>query len=81
MDKEITLYGHDGCSHCVRAKAWFEGKGIVYTTKNILDEEVVAEFAEYNSPGIPLIIIRNVEAKTEQKIIGFNIEKLEHALN
>ncbi|MFD0768957.1 glutaredoxin family protein [Bacillus sp. CGMCC 1.60114] len=80
MAKKVTLYGHDGCSFCVKAKAWLEAKNVDYTMKDTTDEANHAEFRQYNSPGVPLIIIQDSAEQTEKKIIGFTEERYTNAL-
>ena len=32
---EFTIYGKEGCPHCVRAKDFAEDKGLIYTYKQL----------------------------------------------
>ncbi|MEK7019329.1 glutaredoxin family protein [Bacillus sp. FSL R9-9410] len=81
MNKQITLYGHDGCSFCMKAKKWFKEHRIEYINKNIMEDKVREEFEAYNADGIPLFIIKDIEKQTEEKIIGFTDTKLISALS
>ncbi|MDF2083919.1 glutaredoxin family protein [Bacillus pseudomycoides] len=77
MKKTVTVYGSDNCHFCIMLKNWLEKKHIKYTMKDVNQNDVKTEFQTYNAQGIPLIIIKDFETKTEQKIVGFNEEKLE----
>ncbi|WIY58993.1 glutaredoxin family protein [Bacillus arachidis] len=81
MNKQITLYGHNGCSFCVKAKKWFEENRIDYINKDVTDEQARKEFEAYNADGIPLFIIKDNDKETEEKIIGFTTAKLVEALS
>ncbi|MFF1995381.1 glutaredoxin family protein [Bacillus mycoides] len=80
MKKTLTLYGHDGCSFCVKAKGWLKENSIHYTMKDTTDEKNHQEFRQYNSPGVPLLVIKEQETQKEETIIGFTPERYTKAL-
>ncbi|MDV6036081.1 glutaredoxin family protein [Bacillus sp. SM-B1] len=80
MKKIITVYGSDNCYFCIMLKIWLEKKGVKYTMKDVNQNDVKIEFQTYNAQGIPLIIIKDLETRTEQKIVGFNEERLKNAI-
>ncbi|BCB36020.1 NrdH-redoxin [Bacillus cereus] len=61
-------------------KIWLEKNGIKYAMKDVNQNDVKIEFQTYNAQGIPLIIIKDLETRTEQKIVGFNEERLKNAI-
>ncbi|AAT59215.1 MULTISPECIES: glutaredoxin family protein [Bacillus] len=80
MKKIITVYGSDNCQFCIMLKIWLEKNGIKYAMKDVNQNDVKIEFQTYNAQGIPLIIIKDLETRTEQKIVGFNEERLKNAI-
>ncbi|EJV54860.1 glutaredoxin family protein [Bacillus cereus] len=80
MKKEVILYGSDSCTYCVKAKEWLKEKDIQFTNKSINIKEEREEFETFNAPGVPLILVKDNENKTEEKIIGFDPESLEKAI-
>ncbi|MCU5376716.1 glutaredoxin family protein [Bacillus cereus] len=81
MEKNIILFGHDGCGFCVKAKKWLDDNKIKYVNKDVTDEQIRKEFETYKADGIPLFIIKDNEKQTEEKIVGFTIEKMVAVLN
>ncbi|MCU5096119.1 glutaredoxin family protein [Bacillus wiedmannii] len=77
---EVILYGSGRCSYCVKAKDWLKEKEIEYKEVSIDTKEGHEEFEPYNSPGVPLIVVKDTENQTEEKIIGFNPDSLSEAL-
>ncbi|WP_336771355.1 glutaredoxin family protein [Bacillus bombysepticus] len=78
--KELILYGHNGCPHCVHAKDWLEKNSVPYTMKDTTEPANQTEFQQYNSPGVPLLIIKDDKDATEQKILGFNKDRYEKTI-
>ncbi|WP_272880911.1 glutaredoxin family protein [Bacillus cereus] len=76
----MTVYGSDNCQFCIMLKIWLEKNGIKYAMKDVNQNDVKIEFQTYNAQGIPLIIIKDLETRTEQKIVGFNEERLKNAI-
>ena len=63
-------------SHCGVSKTQEKPTGKCFVPEN----DVKIEFQTYNAQGIPLIIIKDLETRTEQKIVGFNEERLKNAI-
>ncbi|PKJ52296.1 glutaredoxin family protein [Bacillus sp. SN10] len=79
MKKIINVYGSDNCHFCIMLKIWLEKNRIKYNMKDVNQNDVKTEFQTYNVQGIPLIIIKDLETRTEQKIVGFDEERLKKA--
>lgn len=73
--KEIILYGQDRCPHCVSAKDWLGKNSIPFLMKDLTIKENSDEYAQYNERGIPLLIVKDLENQTEEKILGFTPNK------
>ncbi|MEM5666241.1 glutaredoxin domain-containing protein [Bacillus toyonensis] len=65
--KELILYGHNGCPHCVHAKEWLEKENVAYTMKDTTELANQTEFQQYNSPGVPLLVIKDHKKKQKKK--------------
>ena len=50
------------------AKNLVRKNGIKYAMKDVNQNDVKIEFQTYNAQGIPLIIIKDLETRTEQKL-------------
>ncbi|MED1436167.1 hypothetical protein S3E15_03899 [Bacillus mycoides] len=70
--KEIILYGHDRCPYCVNAKDWLGKNSIPFLMKDITIKENADEYAQYNEQGVPLLVVKDLENQTEEKLLGFN---------
>ncbi|KAB2477755.1 glutaredoxin family protein [Bacillus cereus] len=70
--KEIILYGHDRCPHCVNAKDWLGKNSIPFMMKDTNIKENYEEYVQYKEQGVPLLIVKDLENQTESKILGFS---------
>ncbi|MEY2305716.1 glutaredoxin family protein, partial [Bacillus tropicus] len=59
--KEIILYGHDRCPHCVHAKDWLGKNSIPFLMKDItINKENADEYRQYQEQGVPLLIVKDL---------------------
>jgi len=71
----VELFVTSWCPYCVKAKAYFDAKGIAYTTHDIeKDQAAAARFQKYGQSGVPLVLING------KPIAGYSVAAYEKAL-
>lgn len=80
MKKEVILYKNDRCIYCTQAKKWLEKNNIEFTEKDINTKEAREEYETYKVEGIPLLIVKDHEKQTENKLLGFRADSYKEAL-
>lgn len=71
----ITMFSTSWCPHCMRAKAYFQEKGVAFREVDIeASVEGRREFAEYGGKGVPLIIVG------ERRMRGFDAQSMDRLL-
>ncbi|HPI67332.1 MAG TPA: glutaredoxin domain-containing protein [bacterium] len=75
---QVTIYSTPYCGYCQLAKQYLTEKGIAYTEIDVSENEAAQQemINKTKQMGVPVIII-----KTEEIIIGFQKDKLNHLLN
>lgn len=81
MKYNITVYSSDSCQFCVKLKNWLSENNISYTNKDINDEQLLDEFKKYKVDGIPFTVLVGNENKKEERIVGFQPEKVKIILS
>lgn len=76
MDKKIRLYSTPTCPYCKRARAYLEGKGVIYENMDVSNNPQAADemVKISNQMSVPVIVIDN------DVIIGFDKAKLDKLL-
>lgn len=55
---DVVIYGADWCKFCLKAKAYFDAKGIQYQNRDIdVDQSARDEYDALGGNGIPLILV------------------------
>lgn len=74
---QVKIYSTPTCYYCVKAKQYFQSKGISYIDLDVSANEAYAQemIRKTGQMGVPVIEIKN------QTIIGFNKSKIEQLLN
>lgn len=72
--KNVVVYTSDTCPYCNEAKAYLASKEINFIEKNIKDSDARKELISMGIRSVPVIII------DEEKIIGFDVEKINSLL-
>ncbi|MCC2248967.1 glutaredoxin family protein [Virgibacillus sp. AGTR] len=80
MNYSITICSSDSCRFCIKLKKWLDESGISYINKDVNDKDVLEEFNNYNVNAIPFTIIFDENSRKEEKITGFNPEKIMNIL-
>ncbi len=71
----VELFVTSWCPYCVKAKAYFDAKGIAYTVHDIeKDQAAAARFQKYGQSGVPLVVING------KAIAGYSVAAYEKAL-
>ena len=71
----VVMYATDWCSHCARARAYFEENGIAYTEYDIDKSHAAhAQFKQLGGRGVPLILVGR------ERVNGFSELAFEFAL-
>jgi len=71
----VELFVTSWCPYCVKAKAFFDAKGIAYTAHDIEKDQAAAErFEKYGQTGVPLVVINGTP------IAGYSVAEFEKAL-
>lgn len=81
MKYNITVYSSDRCHFCVKLKNWLSENNIFYINKDIDDEQLVDEFKKYKVDSIPFTVITDNKNKKEERIVGFQPEKIKFILS
>ncbi len=72
---KVDIYVTSWCPYCAKAKAYFEAKGIPYTTHDIeKNPSARMRFQSYGQQGVPLVVIG------ETVIPGYSVAEYEKAL-
>ncbi|MEA5089418.1 glutaredoxin family protein [Solidesulfovibrio sp.] len=72
---KVELFVTSGCPYCIRAKAYFDAKGVPYTAFDIeKDPAANMRFQKYGVRGVPLVVIGDVI------IPGFSTAEFDKAL-
>ena len=76
MPKTVRIYTTSSCPYCKQAKAFFEGKKVVYSEINVeQNDDAAREMIEKTGQmGVPVIEIDGII------LIGFDKKALEQAL-
>jgi glutaredoxin-like YruB-family protein len=71
----VEIFVTSWCPYCVKAKAYFDAKGIAYTAYDIEKDAAAAKrYQRYGQRGVPLVIIGDAV------IAGYSIAEFEKAL-
>lgn len=81
MKYNITVYSSESCHFCVKLKNWLSENNISYTNKDINDEQLLDEFKKVKVDGIPFTVLVDNENKKEERIVGFQPEKIKIILS
>jgi len=76
MEKQVEIYSTPTCHFCHMAKDFFAEKGITYTNYDVSTDTAKRQemIQKTGQLGVPVIVIDG------ETIIGFNQEKVAHAL-
>lgn len=74
---KVTVYTQNDCPPCKVVKMFLNDQKIAFTEKNITTDESARNdlIQTYQAYSTPTVVIG------EDVIVGFDLEKLEHALN
>lgn len=71
----VEVFVTSWCPYCVKAKAYFDAKGIAYAVHDIeKDQAAAARFQKYGQSGVPLVVING------KAIAGYSVAAYEKAL-
>lgn len=71
----VELFVTSWCPYCVKAKAYFDSKGIAYTAYDIEKDPAAAKrYQKYGQRGVPLVVIGATA------IPGYSVAEYEKAL-
>ena len=71
----VELFVTNWCPYCVKAKAYFDAKGIAYTAYDIEKDQAAAKrYMKYGQRGVPLVVINGTA------IPGYSVAAYEKAL-
>lgn len=72
----VEIFVTSWCPYCVKAKAYFDGKGIAYTAYDVEKDMAAAKrFQSYGQRGVPLVVINGTA------IPGYSVAEYEKALS
>ncbi len=72
----VEIYVTSWCPYCVKAKAYFDAKGIAYAAYDIERDAAAAQrFQRYGQRGVPLVVIGG------KAIAGYSVAEYEKALD
>ena len=82
MAKSITIYSTATCGFCKMIKSYLSSKDIAYDVKMADEDQAIAQelFEKSGQLGVPFTIIEQ-EDGTEEKILGFDRQKIDAALS
>jgi glutaredoxin len=80
-DNQITVYSTAACGYCHMLKSWLDENELKYTEKQVdKDYDFAREMMlKSGQMGVPFTVIKDKEGN-EQKILGFDVQRLKSAL-
>lgn len=78
---KITVYSTRTCPYCIKLKKWLDERSVKYTSYDIDQNPIAAaNMARIADEMIVPFSVVELDDGTEQKIIGFDVEKFEKVL-
>ncbi len=79
---KITVYSTKSCPYCIKLKDWLDDKNVQYDSYDIDENPIAAaNMARLTNEIVVPFSVVELDDGTEQKIVGFDTEKFEKALN
>ena len=78
---KITVYSTRTCPYCIKLKKWLDERSVKYTSYDIDQNPIAAaNMARIADEMIVPFSVIELDDGTEQKIIGFDVEKFEKVI-